>query len=172
MLRLSGPDNIPSGGVLADPAYSAEMGPKRPWMLWVLVVVCGVQAVLNLLAGVEILNEVSSAIEHNRDVAGLVHALGVVSILGGVALAGGAMMMALGYGWARIPIAVVEVLTVLSGLYGLLFAVAREDSVVPTLLGSFGVPIAVLFLLTARKLSDWHTQLAALRRSQPDAMPH
>ena len=88
---------------------------KRPRQLWTAITVLYLQAVLNAGVGALMLVLAVEETEHNREAPEL-YVLGWVSVVIGIVLFGGAILLTQGVSWARVPVTVVEVIGVISGV--------------------------------------------------------
>jgi hypothetical protein len=88
---------------------------KRPRQLWTAIIVLYVQTVFNVGGGALMLVVAAEETEHNREAPEL-YILGWVSVVIGIVLLGGAILLTQGVSWARVPVAVVEVFGVVSGV--------------------------------------------------------
>lgn len=89
---------------------------KKPGTLINALVGIFFQAVVNTGFGFFLLYAASVDIDHGRDVPGLSYALSYLSIAIGIVLAVCGVLLLRRAEWARIPIAVIEVLGIVSGL--------------------------------------------------------
>ena len=89
---------------------------KKPGTLINALVGIFFQAVVNTGFGVFLLYAASVDIDHGRDVPGLSYALSYLSIGIGIVLAVCGVLLLRRVEWARIPVAVLEALAIISGL--------------------------------------------------------
>jgi hypothetical protein len=89
---------------------------KKPGTLINALVGIFFQAVINTGFGFFMLYAAGVDIDHGRDVPGLTYALGYLSIVIGIVLAVCGVLLLRRTEWARIPVAVIEVLGIISGL--------------------------------------------------------
>lgn len=92
---------------------------KKPGALINAIVAIFFQAVVNTAAGIFLLYIAGDEIDHGREVPGIMYAFSVVSIVIGVVLALCGVLLLRRVERARIPVAVIEVLGILSGLIAL-----------------------------------------------------
>lgn len=92
---------------------------KRPGALINAVVAIFLQAVLNAFAGVLLLWAASTDVEHGRDPGGLIYLLAYVSIVIAVVLAACGVLLLRRVEWARIPVTVIEIIGIVSGVLAL-----------------------------------------------------
>ncbi|WP_158842126.1 hypothetical protein [Saccharothrix deserti] len=88
---------------------------KRPRQLWTAIIILYVQTVFNVGGGALVLALAAEETEHNREAPEL-YILGWVSVVIGIVLLGGAILLTRGISWARVPVAVVELFGVVSGV--------------------------------------------------------
>lgn len=89
---------------------------KKPGTLINALVGIFFQAVVNTGFGIFLLYAASVDIDHGRDVPGLSYALSYLSIGIGIVLAICGVLLLRRVEWARVPVAVLEVLAIISGL--------------------------------------------------------
>jgi hypothetical protein len=92
------------------------MKQKKPGTLINALVGIFFQAVINTGFGIFLVYAAGVDIDHGRDVPGLTYALSYLSIGIGILLAVCGVLLLRRAEWARIPIAVIEVLGIISGL--------------------------------------------------------
>ncbi len=130
---------------------------KRPRQLWTAIVVLYVQTVFNLGGGALILVVAAEETEHNREAPEL-YLLGWVSVVIGIVLLGGAILLTQGVSWARVPVAVVEVFGVVSGV------IAVASGMVTNVV-NIALCVLVLVNLFSYEVRAWF----APRQDQPTA---
>jgi hypothetical protein len=96
------------------------MSQKKPVTLLNALFGIAFQAVVNVAVGVLLLYFAGEEVDHGRDYPTLMYALGYLSIVIGVVLAVCEVLLLRRVEWARIPVAVIEVLGILSGVVTLL----------------------------------------------------
>jgi hypothetical protein len=124
------------------------MNRKKPGTLINALVGIFFQAVINTGFGIFLLYAAGVDIDHGRDVPGLTYALGYLSIVIGIVLAVCGVLLLRRAEWARIPVAVIEVLGIISGLITLASGVMT--GVVNIALGA-----VVLVSLFKAPTTDW-----------------
>lgn len=92
------------------------MSNKKPGALVNALVGIFFQAVLNTGFGIFMLYLASEEVDHGREVPGLMYALSYLSVVIGIVLALCGIALVRRVEWARIPVAVIEVLGIVSGL--------------------------------------------------------
>jgi hypothetical protein len=96
------------------------MSEKKPMALVNALIGIFVQAVLNAGLGVLMLVLAAEEADHGREAEGVLYLFAYVSIVIGVVLAACGVLLMRRVEWARIPVAAIEVLGMVSGLIGLL----------------------------------------------------
>ncbi|MPZ83911.1 MAG: hypothetical protein GEV28_27375 [Actinophytocola sp.] len=124
------------------------MTDKRPGALINAVVAIFLQAALNAFAGVLLLWAAGEDVEHGRDPGNLVYLLGYVSIVIAVVLAVCGVLLVRRVEWARIPVAVIEVVGIISGLLTL-----AQGS--PAGIANIALAVLVLVSLFRADTSRW-----------------
>jgi len=99
------------------------MSTKKPGTLLNALFGIFFQAIINAGLGVMILYFAGVEVDHGRDYPGLMYALGYLSIVIGIVLAVSGVLLLRRFEWARIPVAVIEVLGIISGLITLVSGV-------------------------------------------------
>jgi hypothetical protein len=89
---------------------------KKPGTLINALVGIFFQAVINTGFGIFLLYAASVDVDHGRDVPGLSYALSYLSVVIGIVLAICGVLLLRRVEWARIPVAVIEVLGIISGV--------------------------------------------------------
>ncbi|HEY0452246.1 hypothetical protein [Actinophytocola sp.] len=89
---------------------------KRPGALLNAVVAIFLQALLNAFAGALVLWGAAQDVGHGREVPGIVYLLGYLSFLITVVLVVSGVLLLRRVAWARVPVAVIEVIGIISGL--------------------------------------------------------
>lgn len=89
---------------------------KRPGALINAVVAIFLQAVFNAFAGVLLLWAAAEDVEHGREPGSLIYVLAYVSIVIAVVLAVFGVLLVRRVEWARIPVTVIEIVGIVSGL--------------------------------------------------------
>lgn len=89
---------------------------KKPGTLINALVGIFFQAVINTGFGIFLLYAASVDIDHGRDVPRLSYALGYISIVIGIVLAVCGVLLLRRAEWARVPVAAIEVIGIISGL--------------------------------------------------------
>ena len=125
-----------------------DMNRKKPGTLINALVGIFFQAIINTGFGIFLLYAAGVDIDHGRDVPGLTYALGYLSIVIGIVLAFCGVLLLRRAEWARIPIAVIEVLGIVSGLITLVSGV--PSGVVNVALGA-----VVLVSLFKSPTTEW-----------------
>ncbi|WP_158890062.1 hypothetical protein [Amycolatopsis anabasis] len=100
---------------MTNPALRARM----PGRLVAVLVLVGVQAVLNAFYGVLVLQEISDRVEHGQDVDGLLPVLAYGSLFFAAAALVSAAAIALGRAWGRWPLLIFEALLCVNGVIAL-----------------------------------------------------
>jgi hypothetical protein len=121
---------------------------KKPLALVNVIVGVIFQAVLNTAAGVFLLYIAGEEIDHGREVPGIMYALAYLSIVIGIVLALSIVLLLRRVEWARIPVAVIEVLGIISGLIAL-------ASGAPAGVANVGLGIVVLVGLFKSDTTEW-----------------
>lgn len=93
---------------------------KRPGALINAVVAIFLQAVLNAFAGVLLLWAASEDVEHGREPGGLIYVLAYVSVVIAIVLALCGVLLLRRVDWARIPVTIIEIVGIVSGLLTLI----------------------------------------------------
>lgn len=153
-----------------DVAHEAESAvgdpvPKRPGKLWAIVVIGSLQAAVNLLFGVLLFIDVSDRLDHNQQVPDGTYLAAVVSVLVFVVIAVCGVLLVRGVAWARVPIAVVEALSILGALYTLLVVSGSGGAVGLSAMSGIALPIGMLLLLFARDVTEWLEPTGATKRA-------
>lgn len=132
--------------------------PKKPRFLWNAIIALYFQVVTNAGGGVLFLYLAGVEADHGRDAPEMV-LFGYGSIVIAVVLLVGVVLVTRGVGWARVPIAIVEAIGVLSGLITLFTGVYT---------GVVGLVLSVLVITTLfrREVSDWFATVDELRLAQ------
>jgi hypothetical protein len=89
---------------------------KRPGALLNAVVAIFLQALLNAFADALVLWGAAQDVGHGREVPGIVYLLGYLSFLITVVLVVSGVLLLRRVAWARVPVAVIEVIGIISGL--------------------------------------------------------
>jgi hypothetical protein len=92
------------------------MSEKKPGTLLNALFGIFFQAIINAGLGFVILYFAGEEVDHGRDYPGLMYALGYLSVVIGIVLAICGVLLLRRAEWARIPVAVIEVLGIISGL--------------------------------------------------------
>jgi hypothetical protein len=92
------------------------MSEKKPGTLLNALFGIFFQAIINAGLGFVILYLAGEEVDHGRDYPGLMYALGYLSVVIGIVLAICGVLLLRRAEWARIPVAVIEVLGIISGL--------------------------------------------------------
>jgi hypothetical protein len=121
---------------------------KKPVALINVIVGVCFQAVINTAAGVFLLYIAGDELDHGREVPGIMYALAYLSIVIGIVLAVSVVLLLRRVEWARIPVAVIEVLGILSGLIALV-------SGAPAGMVNVALGIVVLFGLFKADTTEW-----------------
>jgi hypothetical protein len=121
---------------------------KKPLALVNVIVGVIFQAVLNTAAGIFLLFVAGEEIDHGREVPGIMYALAYLSIVIGIVLAVSIVLLLRRVEWARIPVAVIEVLGILSGLIALV-------SGAPAGIVNVGLGLVVLVGLFKSDTTEW-----------------
>ena len=117
---------------------ATESTPARPKHLLNAIISLYAQAALNVFGGVLLLYFAAADAERGRDVPGHVPLLGWLSLRVAAVLLAGAIMLARRVGWIRVPVTVIEVIGIVSGL------VTLVSSAAPT--GVINIVLAVIVL--------------------------
>ena len=96
-----------------------RMSDKKPGALVNALAGIFFQAVLNTGLGIFLLFVAGDEVDHGREVPGIMYALSYLSVVIGVVLAVCGVLLLRRVEWARIPVAVIEVLGIVSGLVAL-----------------------------------------------------
>jgi hypothetical protein len=139
--------------------------PERPGKLWTVVVIGYLQAALNLFFGVLLFVDASDRIDHNQEVPDGTYFAALVSVLVFVVVAACGVLLIRGVSWARMPIAVVEALSILGALYTLLVVSSSGGEIDPSAFIGFAIPILMLILLFANEVTEWFTVVTQRRRA-------
>ncbi|MEU4364537.1 hypothetical protein [Promicromonospora sp. NPDC023987] len=136
---------------------------KRPARLTTAIVILWLQAAANGFVGIILLVSAQSALEHRQDV-GLDLAAGLISVLAVPVLIVGAVGLAKGRVWVRVPVVVIELLIILNGLGSLVLTMNAGGA--PA--GIVGLVLAGLVLqgCFAKESDDWLQP-----REEPDEEP-
>ncbi|WP_020667580.1 hypothetical protein [Amycolatopsis nigrescens] len=130
---------------------------KRPRQLWTAIIVLYVQTAFNAGGGALILALAAEETEHNREAPEL-YVLGWVSVVIGIVLLGGAILLTQGVSWARVPVAVVELFGVVSGVIavasGVITNVVNIALCVLVLINLFSYEVRVWFAPRHRQPMD------------------
>ncbi len=121
---------------------------KKPVALVNVIVGVCFQALINTAAGVFLLYVAGDELDHGREVPGIMYALAYLSIVIGIVLAVSIVLLLRRVEWARIPVAVIEVLGILSGLIALV-------SGAPAGMVNVALGIVVLFGLFKSDTTEW-----------------
>ncbi|HEV7648210.1 MAG TPA: hypothetical protein VGP26_08620 [Actinophytocola sp.] len=92
------------------------MSEKKPGTLLNALFGIFFQAVINVGLGIVILYFAGVEVDHGRDYPGIMYALGYLSVVIGIVLAVCGVLLVRRVEWARIPVAVIEVLGIVSGV--------------------------------------------------------
>jgi hypothetical protein len=121
---------------------------KKPVALINVIVGVCFQAVINTAAGVFLLYIAGDELDHGREVPGIMYALAYLSVVIGIVLAVSIVLLLRRVEWARIPVAVIEVLGILSGLIALV-------SGAPAGMVNVALGIVVLLGLFKADTTEW-----------------
>jgi drug/metabolite transporter (DMT)-like permease len=121
---------------------------KRPGNLIGAVVLIFIQVVLNAFVGVLGVVDISDRQDHGQDVTAAHYLLGYGSLVVALVLGVSAVLLLRRLGAARIPIAVLEGLNVLGGLFALVMGT-------PTAVVGIVIAVIVLAMVFGRQTSDW-----------------
>jgi hypothetical protein len=128
---------------------------KPPGKVWAIVAIGGLQAVGNLVLGVLLFVEIGERIDHGQDTGGAVQFGALVSLITFFALTACVVLLARGVAGARVPIAVVEGLSILGALITVATAASTGGELGPWVITGFALPVGMLVMLFSDDVTRW-----------------